>query len=420
MSCEGPSTGSSGSPRAAESQYCRFPVDSLDVELAKRMRELNVSNNEPFSDSSSTLQILHSSGFTVEKYRVGSPPLNLLPLRSSTVNPQAPENLAVNGMLPTIKKILNENNVDMEGSADTNIDFVHRTFPWETECPRESMTIIISALWDDAAQRKWLNTVEKIRAHLKANALTQHIKVEIISWELEAEKMLLPIERSHPLVDAWPTIRPLLHDIFAQSYILRIGWRSIDVLRVGYPLYTQLPYPVVVSVTVDWKLDPIDWNTAEKQVQELLIAKGFPQVQVSFERGEVGRHVFQLRTPQNPPDIYDVIEDDYKFRLSISADFGAAKYFQRLGSGILMNGPYATLGGYLSAREGQKPPIKLGLTNYHAVRETVEGFEYIDSNKDDFSLGAAKAMVPAGSILDSESCHQFPIRTQYSWTHNIY
>ena len=48
-----------------------------------------------------------------------------------------------------------------------------------------------------------------------------------------------------------------------------------------------------------------------------------------------------------------------------------------------MKGPYATLGGYLSARKGQEPPIKLGLINYHAVRETMEEFEYIDSNKND-------------------------------------
>ena len=118
--------------------------------------------------------------------------------------------------------------------------------------------------------------------------------------------MLRPIESSHPLVDEWPRIRPLLHDILAQSYLLRIGWRSIDFLRVGY-LHTQLPFPVVVSVTVDWSLDPIDWNRAEEAVQELLIAKGFPQVQVLIERGEVGRHVFQIQTPQKPPQKWAIL-----------------------------------------------------------------------------------------------------------------
>ena len=88
MSYESPSSADSKFPRAPESQYSPSSINSPDVvKLGTRMRELNVSNDEPFQASSSTLQVLHSSGFTVEKYRAGSPPLNLLPLRRLTVNP---------------------------------------------------------------------------------------------------------------------------------------------------------------------------------------------------------------------------------------------------------------------------------------------------------------------------------------------
>ena len=91
---------------------------------------------------------------------------------------------------------------------------------------------------------------------------------------------------------------------------------------------------------------------------------------------------------------------------------GPAKYFQRVPSGVRMDGPYATFGGYIHAHTNQGPPKKLGLSNYHAMRETMESFCFVDADPKDASQGGEKAVVPVNSELYSK-CRACPDLKRY-------
>ena len=67
-----------------------------------------------------------------------------------------------------------------------------------------------------------------------------------------------------------------------------------------------------------------------------------------------------------------------------------------------MNGPFTTLGSYIIAHESGKPPMELALTNYHAVRGAIEGFEYVDKVPMDVDARAKEASSLAGSELHSK------------------
>ena len=217
--------------------------------------------------------------------------------------------------------------------------------------------------------------------------------------------MLQPVEATNPLVEAWPNIRSQLHSILEQDTTLNLDWKAIDVLRIGFQT-TPLPFPIIVSITVDWKVDSSDWIVSEERIQELLNKSGFPDVKVEFEHGEVNATAtFPIQLPQKEIGSCvsgDIIYAAYKDRISIGADFGPARYFKRAPSGVPINGPFATLGGYIIARERGKPPMKLALTNYHAVREAIEGFEYVDKVPMDVKAGFEDALALAGSELHSK------------------
>ena len=371
-------------------------VSHGSVRNAKRRRVQDSSEESSATTSTTTSR----TGFTSEKYRTGAPPLQLLPLFSTEVLPTAPEKIAFENLLPKIMHILDTRNIQVD---KRKVDLYHRTISGRPGPAVMDITVYIPTVWNDEANESWLLAVDDIRTQLVQVDIMKEVKVEIVSWQATSMRKVGAVEGDHPLVAAWPKIKPDMHAILAQHQKLHENWRTIDVVRLGFSA-SPPPLPIVVSVTVDWTLDPRDWLQAEDQIQDLLKNRGFPEVSVEFERGDF---VFGL-APQFPlhnstnEQEEDIIQLQYSERVSMGSEFGPARYFQRQPSGIMMNGPYATFGGYIVARQVNKPPKKLGLTNYHAVRETMEGFLYLDLNTKDPGQGATKAPAPIGGEVESK------------------
>ncbi|MCJ1474788.1 hypothetical protein MMC13_003448 [Lambiella insularis] len=341
-----------------------------------RRRRQNNANEELAATVSSNLS---EQGFTSERFRVGAPPLQLLPLESYPIDSTAPQQkIGFDQMLPRIKQILASKNVD---APQDEIELYYRRILGEPGLG--DLTVLIEANWNDEACQSWLYAVEAIRSLLASNPLTKDIKVEISSWQAFTEKAIEVVEADHPLVGAWPDIKPYLHNILRSFPRLNNNWITIDVIRMDF-VTAPLPYPIVVSITVDWSLDPKDWLLAENQIQALLTSRGFPQVRPEFERGNFQYAAgFPLQTLPDKHLWGDIIYADYEHRVTMGSDIGPAKYFRRHPSNLEMSGPSATLGGYVVARREGEEPIKLGVTNYHAIRETMDGFMYIDSDRND-------------------------------------
>ena len=204
----------------------------------------------------SQLPSIVERGFTSDRYRLGAPPLQLLPLERREVRDERIIKIAIDEIMPKIERALEERNITTEDDHDS-INLVYRMIPNDDEPSTDTLTLIIDAVWNDRSKEDWVLAVDSIRGMLLQNLTTSNIKVEMISWQAEAERILLPVEATDPLVQAWPSIRSGLHTILEQDSALNSDWKAIDVLRIGFET-TPLPFPIVVSITVDWKLDSSD------------------------------------------------------------------------------------------------------------------------------------------------------------------
>ena len=90
----------------------------------------------------------------------------------------------------------------------------------------------IPAVWNDKANESWLLAVDDIRTEVVRVDIMKEVKVEIISWQTTSMRNVGAVEGDHPLVTAWPKIKPAMHAILAQHQKLHENWRTIDVVRL--------------------------------------------------------------------------------------------------------------------------------------------------------------------------------------------
>lgn len=317
-------------------------------------------------------------GYTQQKFRAGCPPLHILPLQSIIVPYDHESSVALRGLLPGIRNALKSHQVQPEDECDP-ICLVYRPIPDELPTV-ENITVYVQAIWDDNSPLQWLNAVKAIQAILQSHPGTSNIKVEIISWQLTAPRNIEALEESHPLVAAWPQIRPQVHVILGQSPVVATSWLTILVLRQGYnPPGSWLggPYStsVVLRIIMSYDVDPWQWIEQEHNIKELLIQRGFADIDVEFERGENVRMVFPLSEPRDTPKSGDIIDGPYNVSVGMGADFGPARnLFQAPEKPVA--GPCGTIGGYLTVTGPNGTSRKMGLTNHHVIREVFEGFIY--------------------------------------------
>ncbi|KAL8705088.1 MAG: hypothetical protein Q9201_001771 [Fulgogasparrea decipioides] len=300
---------------------------------------------------------------TIERYRVGIPALQLLPMLSIDPPPSLPAVSKVREFMPKIVQILREKNID----------------------------------FDDENAQSWYDAAKDIRGLFLSHSLTRPIKVELLSWQLIIPRVIGVVEDSHPLVAAWPSINPRIHTIIDEYPKLKNGWRSIDVLRIGYRTDEFRSTPVTISVTVDWDLNRVDWMHAEQRIEAILNSAGLSDVEVEFERGEINQTAFPLHKPTRASGLGGHIVEDYPQRLPMGSNFGPDKYFRAGHNGPLVHGPFATIGGYLEMRVNGGPVKKYAVACYHCVREAIEGFAYIEAPGPYKEI--IKADVPHGSLL---------------------
>ncbi|KAL9019535.1 MAG: hypothetical protein Q9185_003235 [Variospora sp. 1 TL-2023] len=114
-------------------------------------------------------------------------------------------------------------------------EVVYRTLPGQTASEFD-ITYVVRAVWrgDEDAQG-WYSAAEEIRALFITHSATRPVKIELLSWELETQCKIAIVEAEHPLVPAWTaTINPRLHQIINKSPKLKDGWKTIDVIRIGF------------------------------------------------------------------------------------------------------------------------------------------------------------------------------------------
>ncbi|KAL9599531.1 MAG: hypothetical protein Q9219_003775 [cf. Caloplaca sp. 3 TL-2023] len=234
-----------------------------------------------------------ASDYTVEKYRVGIPSLQTLPLEDYEPDQSDCSVQRVRQLEGQIKQILQSMQIDYENEEDDPA-LVYRTIHGETRSDTQ-LTYLIKARWanEDDGQR-WYNAAAAIRTLFLSHLATRAVKVEILSWHLTAEKIVAIIEPDHLLVPAWSLLRPQIIQIIDSFPKISAGWKSIDVIRMGYFSENGSPTPVTVSITVDWDLYQADWQYAESQIKTLLNAHNFFDVEVHFERGDLDPTISDL------------------------------------------------------------------------------------------------------------------------------
>lgn len=346
---------------------------------------------------------LFREGCTYERYRVGGPPLQILPLSNTTLDHSDPAAVVLRQLLPRIKAIMGEHGVELDEGEDTygssnTIEFVHRTL--NDESPSlQNLTVLIPATWNDRAPFQWLHVVNALRGLLVQEVRTRSVKVEIIGGEHLRQQVMDVVEEGHPIVAAWNDVQPQILGIITRSVHLRDQWWAIGVRRIGSRnwdgeglLFT------VVSILVNWDVKPVHWEDSQNLIKNVLQSHDLHDVDVVFSRGEVSCNAFPLQVPSRPPYSDEIIGGDYQERIKMGSDCGPAKYF-RNAEGQPVHGACATMGGYLKMTDQRTLEVKcMGLTNYHVIRPAIEGFG--------FKAGPGNDAVPfdgtPGSDLDGK------------------
>jgi hypothetical protein len=103
------------------------------------------------------------------------------------------------------------------------------------------------------------NCVAELHELLQGHGLSA--AVELIGYRLWAEKRIALLETDHPFHQAWETVLrngDAFTDILDSDEKLRGNCSSVNVIRHGFDRKTPGDYPIVVSVTMSWDLDPPD------------------------------------------------------------------------------------------------------------------------------------------------------------------
>lgn len=221
----------------------------------------------------------------------------------------------------------------------------------------------------------WLRAADEIRTLLiNSSSLTRNIKVELWSWHLYTARIVETIDPRHPIVAAWPQVLHRIRTFLRASSALNKGWRSIEVLRIGYDKEDHSPRPTTISITVDWGLDRQDWQAEERQIKDYLLDSHIKDVEVDFERGDVHAAAFtRHNATRSARSVHEYIKEDYPRQVSLGSDFGPQKDFQKGPGGEIINGPSGTIGAYIDIVLSDGTVKKLGVTNYHCVREALSG-----------------------------------------------
>ena len=160
---------------------------SDEQQALKRRRAQNDSNTRSDFHIAPNSNLAQES-FTYEKYRVGSPPSQFIPLDDTPLEQRHLAYAVLRQLLPQIEAITREDRAEKDPGQDmhgntADIEFVHRSV--DDEPPSlENLTLLIPAVWNENAPFQWLRVVEEGRGLLVQNVRTRLVKVKLISPQL--------------------------------------------------------------------------------------------------------------------------------------------------------------------------------------------------------------------------------------------
>ena len=312
---------------------------------------------------------------TNQKFRVGAPPLQLLPLCNYELDDHELQNSNYDfirkKIIPKVRKYCFDQKV-----VSKEVELYHRRIEGPAPSdPKADLTLYIDAIWDDATlDHVWRDCVQYARG-LLINANLPYVKVEMLSWQLYCPKYMDSVESVHPFIHAWDTIvGDQVEAILRAEPKLQRPWRSIDVLRLGWSSSKSLN-PIVISITVDWTLDPPDWVSAERKIRSILDQKNFQEVEIGFERGEIDMLTDPFAsgvTFENEEWTFPEINVPYTIRPGCNIGGTTALFGV---SGVPANNYGGTVGPLLlGTKDGKKEGI-YALTSYHVARHWLPGWQ---------------------------------------------
>ncbi|MCJ1397656.1 hypothetical protein MMC11_000852 [Xylographa trunciseda] len=348
--------------------YLSPPTTASSSAARVKRRRINNSSEESASSAGSNVS---QTGYTQERYRVGAPPLEILPLHE--IPPSALLDAKFLELESRMQEICSFWNLPSDEMALRN-----RVTPGESS--GGTPTVLIKAPWDTNSSNSWLLCVNDLREFLISNDLA-FIFVEVLAWEMFVPQFMGPIVRSDAIYAVWDSVlEPKVVDILQSYPRLDGNWRTIDVLRIGSQLTVERN-PVTISINVDEDLNEGDWLSTEREIQELVRSYGVSlrDVEVRIGRGDVWLSSFPLRSPHHAANEEgDLLQDPYATRVPMGGDFGPAQYFNSKPSNTELHGQSATLGGYFIIDVDGQRSMKVGVTNYHTIRAAIDGFEIMD------------------------------------------
>lgn len=338
------------------------------------------------------------------KYRIGSPPLQSLPLQTDyqptgigvvdsnkdELMGLAAKALRANGITNPFSETSEDDTSIGWGEDDTCKEFamnlVTRRIPdlHEDGAP----TILVIAQWQDESPKTWEQAVKQIKhdadeLFATLGRLDVDISVEIISRELWDRKYFGPIAGNERLLQAWPDIQEQVHMRLDSFVSTKDCVTSVAIFRIGFNIELDTN-PITIYIALSYESDETGWPPVVEAIKSDLSDRGWGELLVHVEHNENSTYAFEVLPPNL--DIKDmirgrdarktVIEGDYQDRVDLGADISAARYIKRI-DGRTMSSLLGTLGCYIEIQTKKKPAwTKYALSNHHVIRPCFDGFGY--------------------------------------------
>ncbi|KAL8846650.1 MAG: hypothetical protein Q9221_008273 [Calogaya cf. arnoldii] len=373
----------SGYPTPSESTGSR----SSSSEHEKQVKRRRVQDDRGRSDvpTPPADTPMAQEGYSMQKFRVGVPPLQILPLETIRIDKDNEVAAAVWAKIPIFKfTCIAGKHITLMGTGTDAFEFAYRTI--EGQAPTaEHMTLCVKAEWTDGCSRVWVEAANTIRASLRGNPITSAVRVEFISWQLFRPRFTEPLRHDDPIVNAWPQLRREIHRLLNQSQLVSQNWLAIMVIRRGYiepeteennGIEPSEDTSVVLLVIMSYDIDPHQWAPQQREIKRLLVQSGLHFVQVEFERGSNDHLAFPLRPPTKPDRHNHAMTAPYDFKIVLGVDCGPARYFEVDKTGQEIPGPNGTVGGIVLVTKSDGTVKKMAVLNYHVARDLLEGSSF--------------------------------------------
>ncbi|KAL8657111.1 MAG: hypothetical protein Q9226_002244 [Calogaya cf. arnoldii] len=379
----------SGYPNPSESSGSRSSSSEYEFQVKRRRVQDDRGRSDIPTPPPDTP--IAQEGYSMQKFRVGVPPLQILPLETIKIDEDNEVVAAVWAEIPIFKWTCTINHITLLGTGTDAFEFVYRTV--EGQAPTaEHMILCVKAEWTDGCSRVWAAAANTIRASLRGNPITSAVRVEFISWQLFRPRFTEPLRDDDPIVNAWPQLRPEIHRLLNQSQLVSQNWLAIMVIRRGYiqpeteennGVELTGDTSVVLLVITSYDIDPHQWAPQAHEIKRLLVQSGLHFVQVEFERGSNDHLAFPLLPPTKPDRHNHAMIAPYDFKIVLGVDCGPARYFEvdgQTGQGI--PDPNGTVGGIVLVTKSDGTVKKMAVLNYHIARDVLEGSSFTQGVQD--------------------------------------